>query len=79
MNYDSREPTLIPDVLKKISNIKNSEVYFPGVQELTSFRVVISTLMNSGSLASTHLDISHFSFVIIDEAGQVYILSNHKL
>ena len=57
--------------LRDVSNVKENLCVFPSKDDLTQYRVLVTTLMTAGTLVSANFDKTHFSYVIIDEAGQV--------
>lgn len=71
-----KKETLI-DKFKPICNLDNGEFQFPALKYLYKFRVVVVTLLTSGCLVRAReedpdFDSSHFSYVIIDEAGSIH-------
>lgn len=53
--------------LKPCSNLKYSYHIQPSVQEMLSYNIIITTLVNSGRLVT--LGASHFDFILIDECA----------
>ena len=70
-NIYSTDTTSIPAPIQKFSNLKEGSIYFPSKAELLNVPILISTIMNSGSLVSAKFPSNHFSYIFVDEAGQV--------
>ncbi len=54
-------------------SIENGSLVTPPLQELKSYKVVVSTLQTARSLALMGLNKGHFTHIFIDEAAQVSI------
>ncbi|XP_059612258.1 putative helicase MOV-10 isoform X2 [Phlebotomus argentipes] len=53
----------------KASNLKYNAHYYPTLDELYKYRVVLTTLVTAGRLTQMKIDPRHFSYVFIDECG----------
>lgn len=71
IHHFSTDTSSVPEILKEYSNLNQDEVYFPEKQQLSNFRVIVSTLMTAGVLVSANFSPNHFTHIVIDEAGQV--------
>lgn len=65
------------DKIKPICNIQNNEFKFPSLEYLYKFRVVVTTILTSGSLVRArdldrNFKSNHFSRIFIDEAGSIH-------
>ncbi|XP_033121763.1 putative helicase MOV-10 isoform X2 [Anneissia japonica] len=74
MNAKYRGWNTVEAELKEPTNICNyntlaSEHQFPVIEEIQQYRVVVTTLVTAGRLASAYFPINHFTHVFIDEAG----------
>ena len=70
-NIHSTDTVSIPAALLEYSNVKQGDIYLPSKEELQEVPIIISTIMNSGILASAKFPSNHFDYIFIDEAGQV--------
>ncbi|ELU10294.1 hypothetical protein CAPTEDRAFT_119799 [Capitella teleta] len=69
LNASSR--IAIPATIKDCSNyIQGEGVYFPNKDDLSGYRVIVSTLITAGRIASAKFPSGHFTHVFIDECGQ---------
>ena len=70
-NAASRNYMNIPEKVKPTCNFNGStgQFVFPPKEDIMKYRIVISTLITAGRLASASLPVGHFSHVIVDEAG----------
>lgn len=68
----SRDPRSVPPQLMKLSNWDERQdcFIFPAKETLMKYKVIVSTLVNSGRLVSGGIPIGHFTHIFIDEAGQ---------
>ncbi|XP_053100870.1 helicase MOV-10 isoform X2 [Hemicordylus capensis] len=71
LNASSRDYGTIPEDIKPCCNWDNEKKcpVFPSKSELESYRVIITTLVTAGRLASADFPRGHFSHVFIDESG----------
>ncbi|XP_069686135.1 putative helicase mov-10-B.1 isoform X2 [Periplaneta americana] len=65
----SYNPKSIPSQLKKCCNY-NGEFYYPSVDEIMQYAVVIVTLSSAGRLVTGGIPAGHFSHLFIDESSQ---------
>ncbi|XP_059806288.1 putative helicase MOV-10 [Hypanus sabinus] len=72
LNANSRNWDSVPSDVKECSNWNEStrSYEFPPKETLKQYRVIVSTLITAGRLASANFPPGHFSHVFIDEAGQ---------
>lgn len=70
-NAASRHYRTIPDKVKTICNYSETtgQFVFPPKEDIMKYRIVISTLVTAGRLASANFPAGHFTHVIVDEAG----------
>uniref|UniRef100_A0A8C6X6Q3 RNA helicase n=1 Tax=Naja naja TaxID=35670 RepID=A0A8C6X6Q3_NAJNA len=71
MNASSRDYRTVPEDIKPVCNwdeAQNCHV-FPRKEKLQSYKVIITTLVTAGRLASADFPQGHFSHVFIDESG----------
>ena len=66
----SRQVDSVPDSIRHFSNLTPSGYKFPNMAELAKYRIIITTLVTAGKLASAMFPQDHFQYVFIDEAGQ---------
>ncbi|XP_051890987.1 putative helicase MOV-10 isoform X2 [Pristis pectinata] len=71
LNAASRSWNTVPSDIKECSNWNESSrsYEFPSKETLMQYRVIASTLITAGRLASAKFPPGHFSHVFIDEAG----------
>ncbi|XP_067414809.1 helicase MOV-10 [Emydura macquarii macquarii] len=72
INASSRDFRQVPEGIKPCCNwdsAKECHVY-PGKEKLQRYRVIITTLLTAGRLATANFPAGHFSHVFIDECGQ---------
>lgn len=73
LHASSRHPKTIPPELMEISNISPKNLtgsyYFPSVQDLQNFRVLVVTLVTASRLVSAEFPRSHFTHIFVDECG----------
>ena len=69
-NIHSTDTVSIPAALMEYSNVKQGDIYLPSKEELQEvpMPIIISTIMNSGILASAKFPSNHFDYIFIDEA-----------
>ncbi|GAB0097443.1 hypothetical protein DMENIID0001_130800 [Sergentomyia squamirostris] len=60
--------TIAPELLK-ISNLQRGFHYYPSLNILKNYNVVICTLVVSGKFVQAGMNSDHFSYVFIDECG----------
>ena len=72
MHAASRAKEEIPPDVVAVSNLnKDGEYFYPALDLLMQYNVVVTTLVTAGRLVSATVPSTHFTFVFIDEAGQV--------
>ncbi|XP_026530953.1 putative helicase MOV-10 [Notechis scutatus] len=71
MNAISRDYRTIPEDIKPVCNWDEAQSchVFPRKEKLQSYKVIITTLVTAGRLASADFPQGHFSHVFIDESG----------
>uniref|UniRef100_A0A8C5RGE4 RNA helicase n=1 Tax=Laticauda laticaudata TaxID=8630 RepID=A0A8C5RGE4_LATLA len=71
MNASSRDYRTIPEDIKPVCNWDEAQscYVFPRKEKLQSYKVIITTLVTAGRLASADFPQGHFSHVFIDESG----------
>lgn len=67
----SRARASIPAALEGVSNLREGGYTFPCLTALSKYRVVVTTLVTAGRLASAQFPQGHFGHIFIDEAAQV--------
>lgn len=72
MHAASRNWKDVPSVVKEVSNYNKSrdKFFFPAKDGLISRRIIVTTLITAGRIASAEFPKDHFNYVFIDEAGQ---------
>ncbi|KAM5180413.1 helicase MOV-10 [Mantella aurantiaca] len=67
----SRDFRSVPEDIKPCCNwnIGRGEYEFPNKEQLKQYRVIITTLVTAGRLASANFPSDHFTHVFIDESG----------
>ncbi|XP_042148486.1 putative helicase MOV-10 isoform X2 [Ixodes scapularis] len=59
---------------KKLQHCSNyvagGTFFYPDVEDLQKYRVIVTTLAGSGKLVSGQVPINHFTHIFVDEAGQ---------
>lgn len=65
----SFDTSSIPPCVLNASNLATREHYFPSLDILCTYKVVVCTLTTAGRLSQGKIDPRHFSHVFIDEAG----------
>ena len=70
MHAPSRLMSSIPARVKEVSNISGDRYTFPSMENLQGFKVIVTTLVTAGKLASAQFPPDHFTHIFIDEAGQ---------
>lgn len=65
---------------QEISNTLSGELFYPSLEFLYKFRVIICTTIGAGFLARARTDhawsFNHFDYVIIDDCGSIPISMN---
>lgn len=59
----------IPQCVLNASNLSKGEHYFPSLEILCTYKVIVCTLTTAGRLSQGKINPQHFSHVFIDEAG----------
>lgn len=67
----SRARASIPAALEGVSNLREGGYTFPCLAALSKHRVLVTTLVTAGRLASAQFPQGHFGHIFIDEAAQV--------
>ncbi|KIY67230.1 P-loop containing nucleoside triphosphate hydrolase protein [Cylindrobasidium torrendii FP15055 ss-10] len=71
LNSLTRKFKDLPDHLRRFSLYNDNMVFaMPSLERALSFNVIISTCISAGALAGLGIKRGHFSYVIVDEAGQ---------
>ena len=70
VNAASRLVSGIPAKVREVSNLERDRIYYPGVEELTRYKIIVTTLVMAGRLVSAMFPPDHFTHVFIDESGQ---------
>lgn len=72
LNAASRAWMNVSEKIKDCCNYSkmSGQYYFPDVDQLKTYRVIITTLTTAGRLASANFPVGHFTHVFIDESGQ---------
>ncbi|KAL4226712.1 Helicase MOV-10 [Mactra antiquata] len=69
LNAASRSWSSVPEDVKCICNFDTGHNYFPCRDDLSKYRVIITTLVTAGRLVSAKFPRGHFTHIFIDEAG----------
>lgn len=64
-----RKMDLIDDELLEASNLDSGDHFYPCLEELYQFRVILCTLCVAGRLGLASINPTHFTHVFIDECG----------
>lgn len=59
----------IDDELIEVSNLESGDHFYPCLEELYQFRIILCTLCVAGKLGLAKISPTHFSHVFIDECG----------
>ncbi|BGP03615.1 hypothetical protein NBRC10513v2_007348 [Rhodotorula toruloides] len=71
LNAPSRQTAEVSAKVKQYSRIKDGSTFMcPLLEELKSFKVIVSTCTSASILAGVGLPKGHFSHIFVDEAGQ---------
>jgi len=70
LHANSRARASIPAALEGVSNLREGGYTFPCLTALSKYRVVVTTLVTAGRLASAQFPQGHFGHIFIDEAAQ---------
>ncbi|XP_002992741.2 probable RNA helicase SDE3 [Selaginella moellendorffii] len=71
LNAFTRSRAGIPNKVKEFSNGDGSPFFnCPSREELTSFKIIVTTCMSAGMLHSRGVPAGHFSHIFLDESGQ---------
>jgi len=70
LHAPSRLVSSIPEKVREVSNVNRDKFIFPKMEELMKYKIIVSTLVTAGRLASAQFPDDHFTHVFIDEAGQ---------
>ena len=69
LHAPSRLVSSIPEKVREVSNVNRDKFIFPKMEELMKYKIIVSTLVTAGRLASAQFPEDHFTHVFIDEAG----------
>ncbi|XP_064633916.1 putative helicase MOV-10 [Lineus longissimus] len=74
MHAASRNWKDVPEDIKDISNYDKADgdYYFPSIDEICKKKVVVTTMVTAGRLATASFPPNHFTHVFIDEAGHAF-------
>ena len=70
LNAPSRFISHIPAKVREVSNIDRDRLVFPAMEELSKYKIIVTTLVTAGRLVSAQFPDNHFTHVFMDEAGQ---------
>ncbi|XP_077581896.1 putative helicase mov-10-B.1 [Stigmatopora nigra] len=70
MYASSRNPQSVPEEIKACSNLDGDCFIFPSKDKLMTYRIFMTTLINTGRLVSGDFPNGHFTHIFVDEAGQ---------
>jgi len=70
VHASSRVVDAIPNTVKEVSNVKEGRFFYPLLEQLVKYKVIVTTLVTAGRLVSAQFPQDHFSHVFIDESGQ---------
>eukprot|EP00092_Neocalanus_flemingeri_P108624 GFUD01139505.1.p1 GENE.GFUD01139505.1~~GFUD01139505.1.p1 ORF type:complete len:1236 (+),score=447.39 GFUD01139505.1:45-3752(+) len=70
IHASSRTVASIPTVVKEVSNLKEGKFFYPLLEQLEKYKVIVTTLVTAGRLVSAQFAKDHFTHVFIDESGQ---------
>lgn len=65
----SKKTDLIDEDVLEASNLESGDHFYPCLEELYQFRIILCTLCVAGRLGLSNIDPKHFSHVFIDECG----------
>lgn len=65
----SKDMSTIPQCVLNASNLSTGEHYFPSLDILYTYKVIVCTLTTAGRLSQGKINPQHFSHICIDEAG----------
>lgn len=67
----SVNPNKVSKKLMKCCNYKPNDrsFFYPAKEKLLKYKVLVSTLANSGRLVSAEMPLNHFTHIFVDEAG----------
>nr|XP_053649516.1 putative helicase mov-10-B.1 isoform X2 [Cherax quadricarinatus] len=69
MHAASRQLVTIPDKLREISNWNGSSIYFPSIDKLREYRVIVCTMITAARIVSAAFPVGHITHVFLDECG----------
>jgi len=70
LHASSRAVASIPGVVKDVSNVREGKFFYPLLEQLLKYKVIVTTLVTAGRLVSAQFPQDHFTHVFIDESGQ---------
>lgn len=65
----SKDISIIPQCVLNASNLSKGEHYFPSLDILCTYKVIVCTLTTAGRLSQGKINPQHFSHIFIDEAA----------
>jgi len=70
VHASSRAVAAIPSTVKEVSNIREGKFFYPLLEQLDKYKVIVTTLVTAGRLVSAQFPQDHFTHIFIDESGQ---------
>ena len=70
IHASSRVVSNIPERVVEVSNVVGDKVTYPRLEELTKYKVIVTTLVTAGRLVTAKFPVDHFSHIVMDETGQ---------
>eukprot|EP00090_Calanus_glacialis_P008453 TRINITY_DN16803_c0_g1_i1.p1 TRINITY_DN16803_c0_g1~~TRINITY_DN16803_c0_g1_i1.p1 ORF type:complete len:987 (-),score=378.79 TRINITY_DN16803_c0_g1_i1:278-3136(-) len=70
LHASSRVVAAIPGSVKDVSNVREGKFFYPLLEQLVKYKVIVTTLVTAGRLVSAQFPQDHFTHVFIDESGQ---------
>lgn len=69
MFSQSIEVNTIPSDIRRISNLADGDHYYPGLNALYLYKIVVCTLTTAGRFVQAGMNKDHFNHIFIDECG----------
>jgi len=66
----SRVVSNISSRVLEVSNVRGDRIFYPKLEELMKYKVIVTTLVTAGRLVTAKIPPDHFSHVVLDETGQ---------
>ena len=66
----SRVVSNISSRVLEVSNVMGERIFYPKLEELLKYKVIVTTLVTAGRLVTAKIPSDHFSHVVLDETGQ---------